>query len=109
VTDAPCAAIAHFWPPTQHTLPPLFLSAQSELLKLGDTEIKSDSPCVFLVDLAQAKISFEAVNVALPDEVPALGETAPALDNAEGKAWASTMMRVVEQFKSPEVKRFLEP
>jgi hypothetical protein len=84
---------------------------KSEMLKVGTTEIKEDSPRVFLVDLIQEKVVYRPVKVDLPTDIPTLHERVPELNGPEGKAWAATMLRVVEQIKkkSPEVRKFLEP
>jgi hypothetical protein len=82
-----------------------------EELTVGGKAIKEGDPRVLLVDLGEKKIAYRPVKVELPEVVPALGENLPRLDGEEGKTWAKTMLRAVEQLKkkSPEIKKFLEP
>ncbi len=74
---------------------------KDEVIRVGGTEIKGDAR-VFLVDLSQKEVTYKPVKVALPTEVPDVGD--------EGhKTWPATVLRAVEQLrqKSPEVRRFL--
>jgi hypothetical protein len=73
----------------------------SESIKVGETEIKKDSPWVFLVDLSQEKVTYKPVKGAQADEVP---------DLKDRKTWPKTILRAIEQLrkKSPAVKQFLE-
>lgn len=95
----------------QYTIDEKTQTFQHEVLKVGGTEIKEGEARVFLVDLAQEKIVYRPVKVDLPDAIPTLRDKVPELSGEEGKAWAATMLRAVEQLKkkSPEVKKFLEP
>jgi hypothetical protein len=74
----------------------------SETITVGKTPIKKGDPRVFLVDLTGKELTYRAVKVALPDEVP-------DLKDAEKKTWPGTVLRAVEQLrkKSPEVAKFL--
>lgn len=76
----------------------------SESLKVGDTEVKPDSPRVFLVDLTQPKLVYRPVKVDLPTEVP-------EFPKKSDESWGPVVLRAVNQLKekSPEVKKFLEP
>lgn len=95
----------------QYTIDEKTQTFQHEVLKVGGAEIKEGGVRVFLVDLAQEKIAYRPVMVDLPDAIPTLRDKAPDLNGEEGKAWAATMLRAVEQLKkkSPEIKKFLEP
>jgi hypothetical protein len=75
---------------------------KSQSLKVGDVEVKRGGPRVFLIDLTQKTVSCRPVEVALPDEVP-------ALKDKDQDKWPETMVRAVDQLrkKSPEVKEFL--
>lgn len=95
----------------QCTLDEKTQTVKTEVLKVGGTEVNEGGGRVFLVDLAQEKIMPRAVMVDLRDAIPALHDKLPDLDSEEGKAWAATMLRAVEQLKkkSPEVEKFLKP
>jgi hypothetical protein len=75
---------------------------KSETITVGKSEIKKGDPRVLLVDLTKEVVTYRAIKVALPDEVP-------DLTDSKKKTWPGTVLRAVEQLrkKSPEVAKFL--
>jgi hypothetical protein len=96
-----------------HERDPKSYELKSEMLKLGETEIKENNPRVFLVDLAQEKITYRPVQVKLPEVVPAFPPPKQVDDkkSEQYKAWPAMLMQTVEQLKknSPEIKKFMAP